>query len=128
MCMTKGGTPQGGVLSPVIYRLFHALVMDIPGRAVAQDVLVKTISYADDMIILIGVDSQEKLEEATKDIEALERELPTFGLAMAREKSAILSNDLQDECLGIVVKRSIPFLGMRIDLSGRWAPHVVYMM
>ncbi|KAF4648461.1 hypothetical protein FOL47_003184, partial [Perkinsus chesapeaki] len=67
-CMTKGGTPQGGVLSPVIYRLFHTKVMNIPQTAVRDGILVRVVSYADDMIILVAAEDENDLAQAIRDI------------------------------------------------------------
>lgn len=95
------GTPQGGVISPVLANIYLHYVLDLwMEKVVSKQIQGKLVfmRYADDFII--GV-------EHGPDAERIYKELPgrlgKFGLTMAMDKSAILRFSRDD------LKNSKPF-------------------
>ena len=85
---TKVGTPQGGLISPVLANVYLHYVLDwwfenpVSRYLKGEAYLVR---YADDFIIMF-----EYEEEAREVYEALKRRLSKFGLELAEDKTRIL--------------------------------------
>jgi len=82
------GTPQGGLISPVLANVYLHYVLDIwfekevKKQCQGEAYIVR---YADDFVCFF-----EKKEEAEKFYEALEERLKKFGLELSQEKSKII--------------------------------------
>lgn len=84
---TKEGSPQGGIISPVLANIYLHYVLDLyfEGRIKPkQKGYTKLVRYADDF--LIGIQHQE---EAVKIQTELTNRLQKFGLTLSKEKTAI---------------------------------------
>lgn len=84
---TKEGSPQGGIISPVLANIYLHYVLDLffeKKIKLNQRGYVKLVRYADDF--LIGI--QYKEEAAYIQMRLAER-LKKFGLTLSREKTAI---------------------------------------
>lgn len=85
---TEQGTPQGGIISPVLANIYLHYVLDLWFEKVAKKELngeVEMIRYADDFVIGI----QHK-DQAEKLIEMLKQRLAKFGLKLSEEKTKII--------------------------------------
>lgn len=84
---TKDGSPQGGIISPVLANIYLHYVLDLYFEGKIKPTLKgysKLVRYADDF--LIGVQHQE---EAVKIQTELTNRLQKFGLSLSKEKTAI---------------------------------------
>ena len=104
------GTPQGGVISPLLANIFLHDVLD---RWFGHDVSprcsgrTKIIRYADDFVMLFGWE-----EDARRVMEVLPKRFARFGLRLHPDKTRLLSFDSPD--LGkprAQRERSFDFLG-----------------
>ncbi len=117
------GTPQGGVISPLLANVFLHVVLDqwlrrdvwprMKGRA-------KLIRYADDFVLLFG-----REDDARRVMAVLGKRFERFGLQLHPEKTRLLSFDSP----GLGTKRaqrerSFDFLGLTHfwarSRKGRW--------
>lgn len=84
---TKEGSPQGGIISPVLANIYLHFVLDLYFEGKIKPTLKgysKLVRYADDF--LIGVQHQA---EAAKIQTELTQRLQKFGLTLSKEKTAI---------------------------------------
>ena len=82
---TEEGTPQGGIISPVLSNVYLHYVLDLwVEKVVKREVqgYVDLIRYCDDFVILV-----QYKEEAGKILLWLEERLNKFGLDLAKEKT-----------------------------------------
>lgn len=84
---TTEGTPQGGILSPVLANIYLHYVLDLwfTGQQKQRDGYTQLVRYADDFII--GVQHRH---EAEKIREELDKRLGKFGLKLSKEKTRII--------------------------------------
>ncbi len=85
---TEEGTPQGGVISPILANIYLHYVIDLWMMKVIKKQCqgyVEMVRYADDFIICA-----QKKEEAKKILEWLKVRLAKFGLELAEEKTQII--------------------------------------
>lgn len=84
---TKEGSPQGGIISPVLANIYLHFVLDLYFEGKIKPTLKgysKLVRYADDF--LIGIQYQE---EAANIQTELTHRLQRFGLTLSKEKTAI---------------------------------------
>lgn len=84
---TKQGSPQGGIISPVLANIYLHFVLDLYFERRIKPTLKgysRLIRYADDF--LIGIQHQK---EAVKIQTELAQRLKKFGLTLSKEKTAI---------------------------------------
>ena len=85
---TKVGTPQGGVLSPVLANIYLHYALDLwfvrkfKGKARGK---VELIRYCDDFVVCC--ESKKDAEDFMRELEA---RLEKFGLKISKEKSSIV--------------------------------------
>jgi len=82
------GTPQGGLISPILANVYLHYILDIWFEKVVKKQCrgeAHIVRYADDFVCLF-----EFKEEAEEFFKALEKRLGKFGLELAREKSKII--------------------------------------
>ena len=82
------GTPQGGVLSPLLANIYLHYVLDLWFEKVAMNELkgyMKLIRYCDDFVVCF-----EKVEAAEKFMKMLKERLLKFGLKVAEDKSRVV--------------------------------------
>ncbi len=85
---SEKGTPQGGLISPVLANVYLHYVLDLWFEKAIKEKLrgeAYYVRYADDFLILFQYES-----EAVKVLEALRKRLGKFGLEVAEEKTRIL--------------------------------------
>lgn len=85
---TNQGTPQGGIISPLLANVYLHYVLDLwfEGKAKKHlTVYSQLIRYADDFII--GVQTKQSAVQILKDIR---ERFAQFGLALAEDKTRIL--------------------------------------
>lgn len=85
---TEQGTPQGGVISPILANIYLHYVIDLWMTKVIKKQCqgyVEMVRYADDFIICV-----QKKEEAKKILEWLKVRLAKFGLELAGEKTRVI--------------------------------------
>jgi RNA-directed DNA polymerase len=101
---TVAGTPQGGVISPLLANVFlHVLDTELSARGVGE-----LVRYADDGVVLCRSAAQ-----AGAALEAVGEILASLGLRLHPEKTKVV--DLREGCEGL------DFLGchFRARMSGR---------
>lgn len=85
---TDKGTPQGGILSPILSNIYLHYVLDLWVEKELKKGLkgyAEEIRYADDFVICV-----EKKEDAETVITKLRERLGKFGLKLAEEKTRII--------------------------------------
>ena len=85
---SKSGTPQGGILSPVLANIYLHYVLDLWFTQMIQKKLVgysQLVRYADDFIIGCQHEQEAKLILAE-----LTKRLKEFGLTLSKEKTNLL--------------------------------------
>jgi RNA-directed DNA polymerase len=85
---TDKGTPQGGVLSPILSNIYLHYILDLWFEKVATKQLkgyVKLIRYCDDFVVCF-----EELESAREFKEMLKERIAKFGLRIAEDKSRVI--------------------------------------
>lgn len=86
---TEKGTPQGGVLSPILSNIYLHYILDIWIERVVKKTFkgyVSIIRYADDFVICV-----EREEESGQILEALKLRLQKFGLELSEEKTKVIA-------------------------------------
>jgi group II intron reverse transcriptase/maturase len=85
---SEAGTPQGGILSPLLANVYLHYVLDLWFEKVVKKRLRgygKLVRYADDFVILL-----ERDDDAHRVYSALEKRLDKFGLEMSQSKSQMI--------------------------------------
>ena len=85
---TEEGTPQGGLISPVLANIYLHYVLDLwIEKRVTKECTgyVKVVRYCDDFVVLV-----QYKEEAQKILQLLEERMEKFGLELAPDKTKIL--------------------------------------
>jgi len=85
---TEQGTPQGGILSPILSNIYLHYVLDLwVERKMKKECVgyVEEIRYADDFIICV-----QKKAEAEYILSALHERLDKFGLSLSEEKTRLI--------------------------------------
>ena len=85
---TDKGTPQGGVLSPMLANIYLHYILDLWFEKVVKRQLkgyMRQIRYADDFVVCFA----EK-ESAMKFMEMLKERFAKFGLKVSEEKSRVI--------------------------------------
>lgn len=117
------GTPQGGVISPLLANIFLHEVLDL---WVLRDVKprlqgrMRSVRYADDFVLLVELEG-----DARRVMAVLDKRFERFGLKLHPEKTRMLSFDSPG--LGkerAQRERSFDFLGLThywaLSRKGRW--------
>jgi RNA-directed DNA polymerase len=109
------GTPQGGVISPLLANLYHACIPHLwEGRGHARQLDGKFVSYADDFVILLPPGRGAKALAPLRSI--CER----LALQLSEEKTRVVR----------AMSESFPFLGFEVQKvknpkTGKWYSRVV---
>ena len=109
------GTPQGGVISPLLANLYHACIPDLWEQwGIAQRLGGRFVSYADDFVIML----QPGLGQMALD--ELRRVCARLSLTLSEEKTRV----------GDAKQESFQFLGFEVQMvrwskSGKWGPRVL---
>lgn len=85
---TKEGTPQGGIISPMLANIYLHYVLDLWFEKREKKQIhgyMKLVRYADDFVI--GTQHQTEAEKVKRD---MAKRLETFGLQLVTEKTKIL--------------------------------------
>lgn len=85
---TEKGTPQGGVISPLLANIYLHYALDLWVERVVKKRCkgyVELIRYCDDFVICV-----EKKSEAEKILSWLKKRLYRFGLELSKEKTRII--------------------------------------
>jgi RNA-directed DNA polymerase len=109
---SDSGTPQGGVISPLLANLYHACIPRVWSQwETTRRLGGKIVSYADDFVIMLRPGrGQDALDE-------LERVCARLGLTLSTEKTHVVE----------AKKESFRFLGFEVQKilnpkSGKWWP------
>jgi group II intron reverse transcriptase/maturase len=85
LCATEEGTPQGGVISPVLANIYLHYVLDLwIERKVKEESkgYVEMVRYADDFVICV-----QYKDDAERILSEVRERLAKFGLELAEEKT-----------------------------------------
>jgi len=85
---TEAGTPQGGILSPILSNIYLHYILDLwVEKIVKRDTsgYVELLRYGDDFVILV-----QYKNEAEKILKELEERLNKFGLDLSKEKTRLI--------------------------------------
>jgi group II intron reverse transcriptase/maturase len=88
LCATEEGTPQGGVVSPILANIYLHYVLDQWMERVVKPQcrgVVEMVRYADDFVICV-----QYKDDATKILQALKERLKKFKLELAEEKTRLI--------------------------------------
>lgn len=88
VCQMDKGTPQGGLISPILGNVYLHYVLDLWIEKIVKPELkgeIYLVRYADDFVIMFQYE-----EEAKKVYDALVKRLAKYGLEVAEEKTRIL--------------------------------------
>ncbi len=108
------GTPQGGVISPLLANIYHACIPHLwERRGHAQCLGGQLVSYADDFVIMLPPG------RGGAALEALHSICERLSLSLSEEKTRLVD----------AVAESFAFLGfelrkVRNDKTGKWYPRV----
>lgn len=86
--VTKQGTPQGGVVSPILANIYLHYVIDLWMRKIVKkrtQGFVGMVRYADDYVICA-----RRKNEAEEILQALKRRLNKFKLELAEDKTKLI--------------------------------------
>lgn len=112
----KRGTPQGGVISPLLGNIFLHHVVDIfihQWRRSEAKGEVYIIRYADDLVIACEHES-----DVRKLLEALDERLKEYGLELNREKTRMLRFGRYWQKPGVSKSETFDYLGFT-HIAGR---------
>jgi len=98
---TKAGTPQGGIISPVLANLTLDGLEAVVKAATSKTDKINFVRYADDFIVTGA--SKEILEEKIKP--AVERFLKERGLELSSEKTHVVPIEKGFDFLGFSVRK-----------------------
>jgi RNA-directed DNA polymerase len=85
---TEQGTPQGGIISPILANIYLHYVLDLWFKKVLRKELrgyAEIVRYADDFVILV-----QYQEDCDKILEKLKERLSKFSLELSEEKTSII--------------------------------------
>lgn len=85
---TVKGTPQGGILSPILANIYMHYILDLWVEKVAKkeaDGCVGIVRYCDDFIICV-----QYKEDSRMILEKMRERLLKFGLELAKEKTKVM--------------------------------------
>jgi len=85
---TEEGTPQGGVVSPILANMYLHYTLDLWLEKVVKPNcrgVVEMVRYADDFVICV-----QYKDDATKILQALKERLGKFKLELAEEKTRLI--------------------------------------
>jgi RNA-directed DNA polymerase len=85
---TEEGTPQGGVVSPILANIYLHYALDLWMERVVKSKckgVVEMVRYADDFVICV-----QYKDDATKILQALKERLKKFKLELAEEKTRLI--------------------------------------
>jgi len=85
---TNKGTPQGGVISPVLANIYLHYILDLWFEKVVKrhvHGVVEMVRYADDFVICV-----ENESDANRILDALKKRLQKFSLELAEDKTKII--------------------------------------
>lgn len=97
------GTPQGGIISPILANLYLHYVLD--SWIVEQETkgICKLVRYADDFIIMFN-----DIDDCKSIYNKLEKRFKKYNLTLAKEKTNIIYLDIEDFLfLGVEIKKNI---------------------
>lgn len=110
---TPEGTPQGGVISPILANVYLHYVLDLWFQKVVRKHCrgaAHMVRYADDFVCCFEFE-----EEARKFYDALEKRLAKFNLELAADKSQIIAfgknAEAEAEANGLSKPGTFDFLG-----------------
>lgn len=85
---TKVGTPQGGILSPILANIYLHYILDLWFEKIVKKQLngyAQLVRYCDDFVVCF-----QSGKEAEEFVEKLEHRLGKFGLRVAEDKTRII--------------------------------------
>jgi RNA-directed DNA polymerase len=86
---TKEGTPQGGVISPLLANIYlHEF-----DKSITRKINVRLVRYADDFVVMCKTKWM-----AQKTMESIKRLLARLKLKLNKEKTKIVNSDVEDFC------------------------------
>jgi group II intron reverse transcriptase/maturase len=103
---TDKGTPQGGILSPVLANIYLHYIIDKWIETVVKKKakgFVEMVRYADDFVICVNYRN-----EAKAILESLKKRLKTYGLELAEDKTRIIE-------FGRFAKRDAKSSGRKVE-------------
>ncbi len=87
-CPTEEGTPQGGLISPILSNIYLHYVVDLWIKKIIKrdrQGYVELLRYCDDLVILV-----QYKNEAERILKELEERLNKFGLDLSKEKTRLI--------------------------------------
>ena len=124
------GTPQGGVLSPLLF----TLVMNKLLTGLTQVPGVYAQAYADDVVILAaGADSRNLSERIQEGMDVMNNWCHTTGLTLSARKTTATMFTWKRiwryhpvRCLGeeISLVENVSYLGVTLNAKLSWIPHI----
>lgn len=85
---TNRGTPQGGIISPVLANIYLHYILDLWVKVVVRPRcrgVVEMVRYADDFVLCV-----QYKDEAEETLRGLRHRLKKFGLELSEEKTKII--------------------------------------
>ena len=124
----ENGTPQGGVLSPVLFNLLMEQLVSLPfsdGTAL--------LSYADDLVLVV-TGRGNKLVKAQRALDLVTEKCEELGLKVSAEKSEAMmikaanpAGQLHVQNVGLPWTRTYQYLGVWIDRGLTFTTQATYL-
>lgn len=106
---TEVGTPQGGLISPVLANIYLHYCLDLWFEKNVKSVNAKLVRYCDDFIVCFN-----SKRDALSFLNAVEQRLLEFRLNLQKEKTRIVKFDITDN-----TSENFNFLGFNIYIKNR---------
>jgi group II intron reverse transcriptase/maturase len=112
---SEKGTPQGGVISPLLANLYHACIPHLwRARGYARELGGEIVSYADDFVILL------RPGRGARALAALRAICERLSLTLSEEKTRVVDARREGfQFLGFALQK------VRNPKTGKWFPRIV---
>ncbi|XP_076069251.1 uncharacterized protein LOC143041313 [Oratosquilla oratoria] len=126
----ENGTPQGGVLSPVLFNLLMEQLVSLPFRGGTA-----LLSYADDLVLVVsGKTRGNRITRAQEGLDLISNKCEELGLKISAEKSKALmlkattpDTHLHIQGIQLAWTSSYQYLGVWVDQGLSFNTQVTYL-
>ena len=136
------GVPQGSILGPMLFDVAMTAVHRLILQKIGFHYNSEVISYADDIVLIVGLDKNHEISIINHFIRKIELKLAELGLKLnatkiqtllisrkhdKRDLKSALEWDLLVAGEKIVIMEKIKYLGISLDENQNFKAHVEYI-